>query len=116
METEVKTYSMRLNPEWFSLVRDGVKTFEGRAIKCEYKLGEVIEFTDMDRKESFTTVISSIHIFPSFRKALEVLGLEKTLPGIETIEEGVNVYRKYVSLETQERLGVYMLGLERYTL
>lgn len=103
---------MRLNERWFDLVKKGVKTFEGRSIKKEFKLGDVIEFTDMEGKESFTTEVTSIHIFKNFRKALEMLGLQKTLPGVESIEEGVDIYRKYVSLETQERLGVYMLGIE----
>lgn len=37
---------------------------------------------------------------------LEVEGLAKVLPGVETIEEGVQIYRKFYSEEKERSNGV----------
>ena len=60
--------------------------------------------------EPFNVTVTDIHHFATFKDALENLPIEEILP-IEniTVESGVDIYLKYVSLETQMKDGVVML-------
>ena len=59
--------------------------------------------------------VIGIIVFPTFRDALTVLGTEHVLPNDSvqpyTIDQGVEIYKKYVSLETQESDGVLMISM-----
>jgi len=48
----------------------------------------------------------------SFETALQIYPLEDILPGVENVEEGIKIYLKYVSKETQKRDGVCVIELE----
>jgi hypothetical protein len=48
----------------------------------------------------------------SFEKALEELGVDDVLPGVENVADGVEIfYQRVVSLETQRKDGVCMIEL-----
>lgn len=72
----------------------------------------------LDGGESpFPVRIVSVRTYVSFEEALKDLWrggeapLDEVLPGVSSIAEGVGVYRRFVSLETQARDGVCMLEL-----
>ena len=94
------TYTKHLSEPWFSLIKIGAKKCEGRLHKGDFSLmkkGDIIIFenNDLDFARSFHCEITSICSYTSFKNYLESETLEKCLPGIDTIEEGVNVYYKY---------------------
>ena len=116
---ESMEHFLTLNSPWFEYVRDGIKTYEGRSCKNgkvkKYKIGDIITIshhTDFNQKE-YQVKILDILFYPDFRFALEILGLEKTLPGTKTIDEGETIYFKYVSKETQFEYGVCMINVQR---
>lgn len=114
--------SFRLSKEWFYHVKNGTKIYEGRrwwdgdAVKKgtkHLKVGDIVMFRhNDDEKESFEKKIKAIHLFSSFEEALNELPLSGVLPGIKTVQEGVEIYSRYISIETQKRDGVCMLELE----
>lgn len=108
---------MKLSERWFEAVRDGRKKFEGRRDWSYAKTlvpGDVIKFSHYTNPEipSFEKRVRSIRRFPTFRDALETLSIGDVLPGVSSVEDGVEIYLKYVSIETQLRDGVIMIELE----
>jgi ASC-1-like (ASCH) protein len=110
------TQRIRINPPWIQKIREGSKKFEGR---CYWKSipsirpGDILEvYCDIPEIEPYSVRVIQIHRFLTFRHALEGLGLEQTLPGVETLDQGVEIYHRFVSQTTQEANGVAMIEIE----
>ena len=105
-----------LNSPWFDLVKSGRKIYEGR--RCTEKMkalkpGDeliVAHHTDPTAESFSITVLEILH-FPTFEAALKSLPVEQVLVAGTTVAEGVEIYKRYVSLPTQERDGVVMLKI-----
>lgn len=86
---------------FFDLIDQEVKTVEGRANKLKYHnlhQGDIIiiKCENGDRvNERFEVIITSIKKYINIKEYLEVESLEKTLPGVKTIEEGMNIYHQF---------------------
>lgn len=117
-----KTWGIHLSDPWFDLVRTGQKVYEGRRYAFDvpkYKVGDNLHITRCGPKgeclanaPSYTMKITSLHQFPTFEAALKVLPLTMVLPGISSLEEGVLLYQKYVSLPTQHKDTVCLIGVK----
>jgi ASC-1-like (ASCH) protein len=109
-----KVFTLSLNDPWFKLIHDGTKKYEGRCFKgiiTEIKSGDTIQFkhyTDPDRSSYHKTVVA-VHKFKTFEEALSTLPISDILPNINSIDEGVSIYLKFVSLKTQLEYGVVMI-------
>ena len=93
-------YTKHLSEPWFSLIKIGVKTCEGRLNTgdfAEMKKDDIIIFTnnDFDFPRTVHCMITSTQEYSSFAEYLMNETLEKCLPGIDKIEDGVGVYHKY---------------------
>ena len=76
-------------------------------------VGDIIEWKNSDFGErSFLTKIIGKSVYNTFEEYLETEGLDKCLPGIDTMEEGLNVYFKYFTKEDEEQYGVVAIQLE----
>ncbi|KAG0589311.1 hypothetical protein KC19_1G011900 [Ceratodon purpureus] len=87
-----------------SLLKDGFKTVEGRCATDSYRSlrgGDLILVN-----ESFLLQIKEVHWYPTFRSMIEVEGLLKVLPGVDSISEGVKVYRKFYTEAKEQAHGV----------
>ena len=114
------SHKMSLNDPWFHYVKSNQKLYEGRKYSEQMrsiKIGDQIilnHHTD-PQQESFTRKVIGIHPFKTFSEGLsdfEKKGLlERILPGVESVEDGVNIYFRYVSLKTQEQVGVVFFEL-----
>jgi ASC-1-like (ASCH) protein len=107
-----------VNDPWYDAIKNGSKIWEGRraipSIKCLQKGDYLFVGHHINKDNTLLRFqIGDIILFPSFKDALQKLGLENTLPGVKTIEEGVEIYKKYVSLDTQHRDGVVMIKLSQ---
>ena len=105
------TYTKNLSEPWFSLIKLGLKICEGRLNKgdfSEMKKGDIIVFenNEFGFSRSFSCEITSVHNYMSFESYLESETLERCLPGIDTIEEGVSIYYKYYKKEDEERYNI----------
>jgi len=95
---------------YFQQIKQGLKTVEGRLAKEKYvnlKNGTAISFNN-----SYETTLEKVEVYPSFKTMLETVGLERVLPGVLTLESGVEVYRQFYSLEEELLYGVVAIFLE----
>lgn len=87
----------------------GNKNLNDQDIKDDYKN---IKDDNQDIKdESLLLGVKQIIKFSTFEEALQSLPVKDILPGVDSIGEGVEVYKKFVSIETQLRDGVVMIEL-----
>lgn len=97
-----------LSEPWFSLIKGGIKTIEGRIDKGEFVKG--MEVTFWNREEEFVCIVTEVEKYSSFEEMLYKESLHKVLPGVLTVEEGVKIYRRYYS-EEEEKRGVVSVRL-----
>ena len=109
------THTMRLSSPWFDLVKSGTKIYEGRrwSEKIEaITVGDYIEFRHVnDESQKIKVKVIEILRFNTFEDALKIISIGDVLYCDLTIEEGVEIYKNYVSIETQMRDGVCLIGL-----
>ena len=104
---------LHLQDVYFEAIRSGTKKIEGRLAKEKYRLlkvGDPIVFTN-DAGEKIKKTIDSIHIFSSFREAFNMLDFKEAVPGVDSLENAVNIYANFYSLEDQEKHNVIFLTL-----
>lgn len=111
-----KVWNITLNSPWYEYVRDGYKKYEGRCdwkqVK-EYVVGDLINVshhTDSTR-EQYQIQIVKIHKYKNFEEGLRNLNLNQVLPGVQTVEEGIEIYKKYYKLSTQNEHGICMIEI-----
>jgi ASC-1-like (ASCH) protein len=112
------THNFQLSNPWFELTKSGKKRFEGRRYwekTSGIKVGDEIVFSSRTNPSLpvFSRKIIKIHRFHTFEDALKTLGISEILPGVDTISEGIEIYLKYVSLETQIREGIILFEFSK---
>jgi ASC-1-like (ASCH) protein len=106
-----------LSEPWFSLVRSGRKTHEGRiniGFWSTLKVGDALTFYNNDDGEKeFNVQIEEILHFKSFSEGINEIGLQNVLPPyaeLGDIEYAVKkVYYEYFKPEDEELNGIVML-------
>lgn len=106
----MKVYKKHLSEPWFSLIRDGVKTVEGRLHGGDFREmveGDRILFFNNDTEEErrVLTEVQSKRMYDSFSLFLRK-ELANALPGVQTVEEGVRIYHSFYPHEAETRYGV----------
>lgn len=99
-------FNIHCEEPWFSYIRQGIKPVEGRKNTHSYKkikVGDQINF--INGQDSFIADVTEIREYDSIEKYLEDVSLEKALPGINSIEEGLNVYYQWSSEEKIRQYG-----------
>jgi ASC-1-like (ASCH) protein len=100
-------YTKNLSEPWFTLIRDEVKTCEGRLKKgdfLEMKPGDHIRFQQANNLSLIR--ITSLKHYPTFYRYLQMEGLQSCLPGVDSLQEGVNIYRQFYTQEEESIYGV----------
>ena len=106
-------YRKHVSEPWFSLIAAGRKTCEGRLWKGECRtmgVGDVLVFYHGDQE--CRARIVGISVYDSFETYLVGEGLERCLPGVGTVEEGVAVYHQYYSEKEEFLYGVVGIRIE----
>jgi len=106
-------HTTHIEEPWISFIFSGKKKYECRAFDRErlnYKIGDSIGIVNKKHKR-VEFVITELIRARSFLELFEKIGLENTLPGVETVEEGVQIYRQWVSEERERQFGVVAIGL-----
>lgn len=88
-----KTFNLR--HKYFILMKNGSKTIEGRLNKEKFKnmkVGDIINVTCEEIKESFDIVIVKRNEYKDFSEMSENEDIDKLLPGCKTKEEMVLEY------------------------
>ncbi|GAB4859105.1 hypothetical protein Ancab_010570 [Ancistrocladus abbreviatus] len=104
-------FELHVQEPFFSQLKDGVKTVEGRCALVDYNRivsGALVLFN-----KCLILEVQDVHCYASFAKMLEAETLEKVLPGVLTIPEGVQIYRKFYTEEKERVNGVRAICLQR---
>lgn len=109
-------YKKSVSEPWYSLIKSGKKSVEGRLKKGDFadmKIGDIVTWTN-DNNKSFDTKIIIINQYDTFEDYLTKEGLENTLPidEVKSIKDGVNIYRKYYTIEHEQEYGILAIHLE----
>jgi len=93
-------YEKKISEPWFSLIKLRIKKVEGRLNKGDFAnmiIGDLIIFTnnELGFERNFKIEIKHITCYDTFKTYLEHETIERCLPGIDNIEDGLNVYYKY---------------------
>ena len=112
-----KVYEMECCEPYFTLLKENKKTVEGRRCYKNWALinpGDIIMFTN-NGEDHFFASVTKINKYTSTKKTngktalqnyLEEETLEKTLPGVKTIEEGMKIYLQFSSEKDIEKCGI----------
>jgi ASC-1-like (ASCH) protein len=97
---KVNMIEKQVEEPWFSLIKLRLKTVEGRLNKGDFakmNVKDLITFTNnqLGFERRIMMEIKKIEYYDNFQTYLETETLEKCLPGIHTIEDGLKVYYKY---------------------
>ncbi|AAL80579.1 ASCH domain-containing protein [Pyrococcus furiosus DSM 3638] len=104
-------WEMGLQEEFLELIKLRKKKIEGRLYdekRRQIKPGDVISFEGGKLKVR----VKAIRVYNSFREMLEKEGLENVLPGVKSIEEGIQVYRRFYDEEKEKKYGVVAIEIE----
>jgi ASC-1-like (ASCH) protein len=96
----MSTHEINVSEPWFTLIRPGLKKVEGRLNKGKFSKinpGDTIIFTNnvIGPDVKFEKEIKNITYYDNFQTYLENETLEKCLPGINTIEDGLKIYYNF---------------------
>ncbi|XP_020676855.2 uncharacterized protein LOC110095591 isoform X3 [Dendrobium catenatum] len=96
-------FELHVQEPFFSQLRVGMKTAEGRCATEDYNRISAGSFLLFNR--SLLLQVQDVRYYRSFSEMLEV-ELANALPGIPTVEEGVQIYRKFYTEEKEKSNGV----------
>ena len=114
---DMTTYVKKLSEPWFTYTETSVKTVEGRLNKEDWihmNVDDIIQFTNKERgvEKKFSVKIVKICHYDTFRLYLEEAGLKNCLPGVDTIEQGLDIYYKIYSIEDEMKYKVKAFHLQ----
>ncbi|XP_027340430.1 uncharacterized protein LOC113853920 isoform X2 [Abrus precatorius] len=98
------SFELHVQEPFFKQLNDGLKTIEGRCASGKYsriESGSLILFN-----KSVVFEVQGVRWYPTFNDMLEAENLEKVLPGVQSVEEGVQVYRRFYTEEKEHENGV----------
>jgi ASC-1-like (ASCH) protein len=97
---------MEVSEPWFSLIRNGTKTVEGRKRSPKWKwIQPGVDILVECGQESFKFHVTYINQWDTIRDYLQGEGLAHTLPGIDSVEEGEKIYLQWSTLEEVRQYG-----------
>ncbi len=116
--SKMKIITKNVSEPWFSLIKLGIKSVEGRLNKGDFKdlrIDDIIIWTndDLGFYREFKTKIIHKKNYDTFEDYLLNEGLDKCLPGIENIEDGLKVYFKYYTKQQEKEFGILVLELQK---
>ena len=106
-------YTVTVKEPWFSFIKQGEKKIEGRLNRGLFRKinkGDIVVWINRDQKVKVR--ITDKKVYKSFREMIEKEGLDKVLPSIKTIDDGVNVYRQYFSEMDEMSNGVVAIIMD----
>lgn len=104
------------DPRWFSLLRDGKKTVEGRKNSPKWSgisVGDYLVITNASQTKSFVGEVTKINSYPTLDTFLEGESLDSLLPGITSVEEAKSIYNQLLSEEEIIKYGMIGIHLKR---
>lgn len=110
--------SIKVQQPFFDQIKNGTKTIEGRIYKDKFASivsGDVIKIYDASNNNNdyfITAYVKDVRRYMSFYHYLFYEGLERTLPSINNINHGCDMYYQYYTHEQERMYGVVAIELQ----
>ncbi len=107
------TYTITVKEPWFTFIKEGKKKIEGRLNRGLFQKinkDDIIIWIHGDKKSKVK--ITDKRKYDSFKEMIETEKLDKVLPSINTLDDGVKVYRQYFSEHDEITNGVVAIEME----
>ncbi|XP_022955395.1 uncharacterized protein LOC111457433 [Cucurbita moschata] len=104
-------FELHVQEPFFTQLKDGLKTVEGRCAAGDYiriQPGALILFN-----KCLLFEVQDVRQYPSFSAMLEAESLDKVLPGVKTLTDGVQIYRNFYSEEKEQSNGVLGIHVKK---
>lgn len=115
-QSDFVTYFNHRKEPYFTFVKNGVKTIEGRINKGEYgfvKSGDHIVVNNEEETDSVEVIVKDVRKYISIQEMLGQESFKKLLPEVETREHGVEVYKRFYTSEQEKEFGVIAIEFEK---
>ncbi|MFT4552040.1 MAG: oligoribonuclease [Chlamydiales bacterium] len=102
---------MTVREPFFSQIKNGTKTVEGRLSRGSYRnlqVGMNLRFND-----EVTCRVTGIQKYASFREMIEAEGIDNVLPGLTETSEAEEIYHHFYSPEDVTLYGALAIQIER---
>lgn len=109
-------YHNHRSEPYFSFLKNGQKTIEGRLRKGKYariQPGDEIEVFNKDETDKINVVVKRVTNYPTIRAMLTAEAFIKILPDVTTVDQGIAVYRKFYPPEDEHQFGVVAIEVEK---
>jgi len=97
--SSTKVMEMKLDTLYFDYIKNGSKLYETRVYdkkRREIRLLDEVTFIDRGNPaRSFIAVITELSFFPTFKEAIQQVGIHKVLPNANSLKEGVALYNAF---------------------
>ena len=111
-----KTYYNHCVESYFTFVKNGKKTIEGRIKKGWYKhinLGDHIIIYNKEETDNIEVLVKDVRTYFSFKEMLETEPLAKILPDAESVDHGIKIYKQFYDSKQEKQFEVIALEIER---
>lgn len=109
-------YSNHRDEPYYTYVKNGIKTIEGRLRKglyAELASGDSIKVQTNDKTDSFIVKVVDIRSYPTFKELLAHEPLQKVLPNVATKDKAFDIYEQFYPLDQQREFGVIAIEVQR---
>ena len=109
--------TINVSEPWFTYIKRGKKRIEGRLNKGPFatlKKNNIIKFKNSTDDYVYCKCLKIVH-YDTFEQYLSKEGLLRTLldPTINTIEQGVSIYRQYYSEDAERQFKIIAIYIKK---
>ncbi|XP_020106832.1 uncharacterized protein LOC109723037 isoform X2 [Ananas comosus] len=104
-------FELHVQEPYFSQLRAGLKRVEGRCAVGNYN--RIAEGSLLLFNKCLLLEVERVTHYNSFYEMLQAETLTKVLPGVVTVEEGVQIYRKFYTEEKERSSGVLAISVTK---
>uniref|UniRef100_A0A7N0U077 ASCH domain-containing protein n=1 Tax=Kalanchoe fedtschenkoi TaxID=63787 RepID=A0A7N0U077_KALFE len=104
-------FELHVQEPFFSYLKDGLKVVEGRCARGDYNRMGPGAYLLLN--QCVMLEVQGVHRYDSFSEMLGSEGLSRVLPGVQTVEEGVQVYRRFYTETEEKSFGVLAIQVQK---
>lgn len=102
-------HEINVDDIWYDHILAERKTIEGRLRKSKFKFIKRNDSIIINQK--LKKNIRDIRFYSSFEEYMNAEGLDNCLPGVTTIEEGIEIYRQFYTEKDEKTYGIVAIEL-----
>ncbi len=109
--------NLSLRQQYFDAIKSGLKTVEGRLNSPKFKdlkPGMNISFTSVNTNETIVYTVEAMNVYANFTDMLQGESVDKMLPGITSLDEGVALYESFPGYKDEvKKVGALAIRIQK---